>query len=165
MIPLAIFLYFLCAALLVAEVFVPSFGLISLCAFASLVGGIIIFFNQSSAAGWIGVGVAAVMIPAVLIVAYEIFPKTRFGKNVTLSKPEVPPGSAVPDASVLQAMLGACGTAITDLRPIGMADFSGKRLECRAESGYVSSGTKIEVIKVEGTQLTVRPTENEIYTL
>ena len=37
--------------------------------------------------------------------------------------------------------------------------FSGKRLECVAESGYVEKGKKIKVIKVESTQITVRVTE------
>ncbi|MCD4831321.1 MAG: hypothetical protein K8R02_05860 [Anaerohalosphaeraceae bacterium] len=159
MVVFAIFLYFLCAALLVAEIFVPSFGLISVCALGALAGGVIIFFNISPTAGWLGVAIAVVMIPAVLIAAYKILPKTRFGKSVILSKPEIQPGQAVPDTSVLKEMLGTSGIAITDLRPIGMADFSGKRLECLAESGYINKDTKIEVIKVESTELTVRPVE------
>lgn len=152
----AIFLYFACAALIVAEVFVPSGGLISIFALACLVGGIVIFFNYSVIAGWIGVGIAAIMIPAVLVVAYKMFPKTRFGRSVTLTPPERQQGDAVPDTSELKDMLGAVGIVLTPLRPVGMCDFSGRRLECVAESGYVHKGKKVKVIDVESTQLTVR---------
>jgi membrane-bound serine protease (ClpP class) len=152
----AVFLYFACAVLIVAEVFVPSGGLISICALACLVGGIAIFFHHSLIAGWIGIGIAAIMIPAVLIFAYKIFPKTRFGKSVTLMPPERWQGDAIPDTDKLKDLLGAEGVVLTPLRPVGMCDFSGQRVECVAEGGYVDKGKKVKVINVESTQVTVR---------
>ncbi|MGB2861796.1 MAG: NfeD family protein [Sedimentisphaerales bacterium] len=152
----AVFLYFACAVLIVAEVFVPSGGLISICAIACLVGGIVIFFQYSVTAGWIGIGIAAIMIPSVLVVAYRIFPKTRFGKSVTLTPPERRQGDAIPDTDRLKELLGAEGVVLTTLRPVGMCDFSGQRVECVAEGGYVDKGKKVKVIYVESTQLTVR---------
>jgi membrane-bound serine protease (ClpP class) len=152
----AVFLYFVCAALIVAEVFVPSGGLISVFAIGCLVGGIAIFFHYSVVAGWVGVGIAAVMIPVVLVIAYKMFPKTRFGKSVTLNPPKRQQGDAVPDTAQLKELLGAVGVALTPLRPVGMCDLSGRRVECVAESGYVDKGKKVKVIDVESTQLTVR---------
>jgi len=157
----AVFLYFACAALIIAEVFVPSGGLISIFALACLIGGAVIFFRHSATAGWIGVGIAAVMIPTVLIFAYRIFPKTRFGKSVTLTPPKRQQGDAIPDTSELKEMLGKVGVVITPLRPVGMCDFAEKRIECVAESGYVDKGKKVKVIDVESTQLTVRMIEVE----
>jgi membrane-bound serine protease (ClpP class) len=152
----AVFLYLACAALIVAEVFVPSGGLISLCALACLIGGIVIFFKCSVVAGWVGVGIAAVMIPSVLVVAYRMFPNTRFGRSVTLNPPEREQGDAVPDTAQLKELLGAVGVVLTPLRPVGMCDLSGQRIECVAESGYVDKGKKVRVIDVESTQVTVR---------
>jgi len=40
-----------------------------------------------------------------------------------------------------------------------MCEFDGRRVECVAESGYVPEDKKIKVIRVEGTQVTVRITE------
>ena len=152
----AVFLYLACAVLIIAEVFVPSGGLISIFALACMIGGVAIFFHYSSTAGWVGICVAAVMIPAALVVAYKIFPKTRFGKSVTLTPPERQQGDAVPDTPELKELLGAVGVVLTPLRPVGMCDFSGKRVECVAESGYVDKDKKVKVIDVESTQLTVR---------
>ncbi len=152
----AVFLYFACALLIVAEVFVPSGGLISLFSLGCLIGGMVIFFKHSVVVGSIGVGIAAVMIPSVLVIAYRMFPNTRFGKSVTLNPPEREQGDAVPDTAQLRELLGAVGVVLTPLRPVGMCDLSGHRVECVAESGYVDQGKKVKVINVESTQLTVR---------
>jgi membrane-bound serine protease (ClpP class) len=155
----AVFLYLASAALLIAEIFVPSGGLISICSLGCLVGGVVIFFNHSTTAGWVGVGVAVVMIPAVMVFAYRLFPRTKFGKSVTLSPPERSIGDAIPDTDELKKLLGSIGEVLTPLHPVGMCDFSGQRVECVAESGYVDKGAKVKVIEVESTQLTVRVIE------
>ncbi len=152
----AVFLYLASAALIIAEVFVPSGGLITLCAIGCLTGGVAIFFSRSAAAGWTGIGIALVMIPSVLVGAYKVFPKTRFGKRVLLAPPVRKEGEAIPDTEELKGLLGAVGTVTTTMRPVGMCDFSGKRLECVAESGYVEKGSRVKVIRVESTQVTVR---------
>ena len=152
----AVFLYFACAILIVAEIFVPSGGLISICALGCLVGGLMIFFKLEEVPRWVGIVTALVEIPVVLVATYKIFPKTPFGKSVTLAPPQRPEGDAVPDTNELKELLGAVGQVISPLRPVGMVDFDGKRLECVAESGYVDEGAKVKVIDVESTQLTVR---------
>jgi len=138
---------------------VPSGGIISICALACLIGGIVIFFRHSTTAGWVGVITAVIMIPSVLVVAYRIFPQTRFGKSVTLTPPKRQHGDAIPDTAELKELLGAVGVVITPLRPVGMCDFSGQRIECVAESGYVDKGKNVKVIDVESRRVTVRVIE------
>jgi membrane-bound ClpP family serine protease len=156
---LAIFLYLACAALILAEVFMPSGGVLGVCALICLIGGVAIFFKHSTVAGLVGIGIAIAMIPSVLAVAYKIFPKTRFGKSVTLTPPEREQGDAIPDTPRLKELLGTVGVVLTPLRPVGMCDFSGQRVECVSESGYVDKGKKVKAIDLEGTKLTVRITE------
>ena len=156
---LAVFLLLACAVLLVAEVFVPSGGLLTLAALACVAGGVAVFFQQSPALGWLGVGIAVVLIPTVLVIAYRVFPHTRFGQSVTLTPSQRSVGDAVPDTPQLKELLGSVGRVKTPLRPVGICDFSGRRLECVAENGYVETGKQVEVIRVEGTQLTVRVME------
>ena len=155
----AVLLYVLFVVLLVAEVFVPSGGLISVCATLCLIAGTYIFFKHSTIAGVAGVIFGVIMIPSVLRYAYRAFPHTRFGKSVTLAPPERPQGDAVPDTPELAELLGAVGIVLTPLRPVGMCDFAGRRVECVAESGYADKNKKVEVINVESTQLTVRVME------
>ena len=152
----AAFLYFACAVLLIVEVFVPSGGIISVCALACLAGGLYLFYQQGTMECVAGIIVAVIMIPGVLVLAYKIFPKTKFGKGVILAGPQREKGDAVPDSEKLKGLLGASGIVLTPLRPVGMCNFSGERVECVAESGYVDKDKKITVIGVESTQVTVR---------
>ncbi|MBN1360974.1 MAG: hypothetical protein JW993_10295 [Sedimentisphaerales bacterium] len=155
----AVFLYVACAALIVVEVFVPSGGLLGICALACLVGGIATFFHYSSTAGWIGIMVALVMVPSLLVAAYRMLPKTRFGQRVILAPPSRERGDAISDTAELVKLLGQTGKVLTPLRPVGTCTFGTRRVECVAESGYIQKDTIVKVIRVEGTQLTVRTTD------
>lgn len=157
----AILLFLLTAFLIIAEVFVPSGGIISILAAAALVAGIYLFFSFSVTAGWIGIVVAIVMVPLVIYFAYRIFPHTRFGRAVILSPTVRTAGDAIPDTPNLKGLLNKTATTLTPLRPVGMCDFDGKRLECVAETGYIEKGVTVKVIRVEGTQLTVEPLESK----
>ncbi len=157
----ALFLFVACAILLVLEIFVPSFGLLTVFSLACVATGIAICFNLGPITGWFGVAAAVFIIPVVWIITYRIFPNTRFGKSVTLGKPDREKGDAIPDTKELEAMLGKQGVVLSPLRPVGMCDFNGKRLECVAETGYIDNENKVRVIHVEGTQLTVRLIEND----
>ena len=156
---LAVCLYILFVLLMIAEVFVPSGGLLTVCALVCLIGGTYIFFRQSTVAGIAGIIFGIIMIPSLLRYAYKVFPKTKFGQSVTLAPPDRSQGDAVPDTPALEKLLGSEGIVLTPLRPVGMCDFEGRKVECVAESGYITKNAKVEVIKVESTQLTVREIE------
>jgi membrane-bound ClpP family serine protease len=155
----AVFLYVLCAVLIVAEVFIPSGGLLSVLATVCVAGGVAIFFDHSAIAGWVGVVVALVMVPALLVLAYRVLPKTRFGRQVILVPPVRERGDAIADTPALAKLLGQTGRVLSTMRPVGMCGFDGQRIECVAESGYVPKDKKVQVIRVEGTQVTVRVVE------
>jgi membrane-bound serine protease (ClpP class) len=80
---------------------------------------------------------------------------------VTLTPPQREAGDAIADTEKLKELLGAVGLVLTPLRPVGMCDFSGQRVECVAESGYVNKGKKVKVVRVQSTQLTVREVEGD----
>jgi len=153
---LAVFLFIVSAVLLVVEIFIPSFGLLTLVALACLAGGIAVFFQVGTTAGWIGCGVAAVLIPVVWGIVYKLFPHTALGRSMLLKKGDKATGDGIPDRETLEGLLGREGVVHTPLRPVGICDFDGRRVECVAETGYIEKGRRVEVIDVEGVQVTVR---------
>ncbi len=153
------FLYVICALLIVGEVFVPSGGMLGLCAVVSLISGIAIFFRHSPAAGWIGTVVAFFMVPSLLVLAYRLLPRTRFGRRVLLAPPVRERGEAIVDMPELNKLLGRIGRVVTPMRPVGMCEFDGQKVECVAENGYVERDRKIKAVRIEGTQVTVRVIE------
>jgi hypothetical protein len=58
-------------------------------------------------------------------------------------------------------LLGAAGTALTDLRPAGVARIGTDRVDVVSEGDYISVGTRLTVLRVEGSRVTVRPLEGE----
>ncbi len=48
------------------------------------------------------------------------------------------------------------GTATSVLRPTGIADFDGVRLNVSSEGDYIPAGTKVRIIKVEGAKILVK---------
>lgn len=152
---LAVILYLACAFTLIAEVFVPSGGLLSVLALLFLAGGLFIFFHYSPVAGWVGVLLAVVVIPTALFTAYKLLPNLKFGKSVVLEPSEREHGDGVPDSKSLRELIGKPGTCLTPLRPVGTCEINGQRIQCVAESGLIEKGQNISVVSVEGIRVVV----------
>ncbi len=78
---------------------------------------------------------------------------------VRLAPPRRRRGDAISDTDELAELLGRTGRVLTPLRPVGICEFDRRRVECVSESGYVEKDKQITVIRVEGTQPTVRATD------
>jgi membrane-bound serine protease (ClpP class) len=52
--------------------------------------------------------------------------------------------------------LGQTGTAISPLRPAGIAEFDGARVDVVSDGGFVDAGSPIEVTRVDGNRIVVR---------
>jgi membrane-bound serine protease (ClpP class) len=78
---------------------------------------------------------------------------------VLLAPPVRQRGEAITDAAQLSKLVGRTGRVLTTMRPVGMCDFDGQRIECVAENGYVQKNMQVKAIRVDGTQVTVRVME------
>ncbi len=156
----AISLLVLCAVLLVLEIFIPSLGLLTIFALFCLGGALVIFFNISATAGWIGVWTAVVLIPAVWIIVYKLFPKTSIGRALELKNVEAAV-SGVPNQKQLNSLVGQTGTVLKPLRPVGICGFGKEKIVCVSETGYIDTQTHVKAIQVEGNKVIVRKIDNE----
>lgn len=152
----AIFLYTLCAALLVFEIFIPSFGLLTLLAIAAFAWATGLFFQMGSTVGWCGLASSAVIIPVFWVLTYKIFPNTSVGRTMILKSSPRELGDALPERERLLPLKGKCGTAISPLRPVGVCQIDGLRVVCSAETGFIARNAPIEVVGVQGHTVTVR---------
>ena len=57
-------------------------------------------------------------------------------------------------------LLGTTGTALTDLRPAGVARFGQDRVDVVSEGDFVPVGSTLKVLRVEGSRVTVRKVES-----
>lgn len=142
-------------ALVLAEVFFPSLGLLGLLAGGCILAGTVIFFEEAgSTLGFVLIGVEIVLIPLLIRQAFRWLPRLPFGRRMLLEGPATPPGAGV---EALDRLVGQEGIAATDLRPGGIGRFGEERISVVARTGTISKGTPIIVLGVEGPEVRVAP--------
>jgi membrane-bound serine protease (ClpP class) len=101
-------------------------------------------------------------VPLAFNFALRVMPNTPFGRRLILGDEDDEDAIAQRAQAESerrereQALIGAMGVALTDLRPIGSARIEGERLEVLAEGGVIDAGTRVRVTRVDGTQIKVR---------
>lgn len=152
-------LYLLGMAVLVAEVFVPSGGVLGFVSVAAFVSSITMAYGEFGAgAGTVLLGITALLVPAVLGIAFRWFPETPLGRRVLPPPPQ--PEDVVPDVDrrrQARGLVGQAGRTETDLLPWGRVTVGGRSFDGMSESGPIDRGTEIDVVGVEGIGLVVRP--------
>jgi len=61
----------------------------------------------------------------------------------------------------LDALLGQEGTTLTKLRPAGMVEIGGRRVDVVADSEFLDAGIRVRVCEVEGNRVMVEAAETE----
>lgn len=92
-----------------------------------------------------------------LVLAARYFPSLGPGRRLMLAVPASHPASVATSRLAPGVALGARGVATSKLRPAGSAEIDGRTVDVLTLGEYVDAGTPVEVIGVEGTQVTVRP--------
>ncbi|GEM_PF-161474 len=142
--------------LLVVEIFViPGFGV------AGISGIILLFLGIASASPSLEYALISILIALVILVLIFIFllknNKTRkiWGRLILAQKQENKDGYVAPDVS-LAIYLGARGKAISQLRPAGVIEIEGKRIDVVTSGEFIDAGSVVEVILIEGSRVVVR---------
>jgi membrane-bound ClpP family serine protease len=144
--------------LMIAELFLPSGGILSILSAVGIVAGIVLAFNYDSSVGLgtlIGVGVA---LPVFISFLVSLWPKTPMGKRFFLAAPdENATMAALPEYQEMERLRGQIGQTLSQLRPSGVVDFGGRRVDCVTEGVMVEKGQTVRCIDVKGNRVIVRP--------
>ncbi len=146
--------------LLIAELFIPSGGVISVLSGCAIIGGVILAFTIDSSTGlWTLLGVG-IVLPIFLRVLLHYWPKTAIGKRMFLTVPdEDATVASMPEYQELERLRGQIGQALSSLRPSGVVDFGGQRVDCLTEGQMVERGQTVRCIDVKGNRVLVRLVE------
>jgi len=142
--------------LLIAEVFIPSGGLIGFLALCCLGLSLWCAFQVSFELGLKFVLADCLLIPLAAAVAIHLWPRTPVGRRVLLTRPSPEEFEASHSNRRLDHLVGQIGRALTPLRPSGLVDFDGRRLDGLSEEGLIPSGALIRAVRVRGGELVVR---------
>ncbi len=140
--------------LLVIEMFVPSFGVLGILGIIGVVYGIAhAAFDTGHAMRSLGLA-ALVAIVVIAIVVYA-FRKRGIWNRFILREQLTTDQGYVPNAS-REHMLGLEGTALSLLRPAGVAEIDGQRVDVVSSGEYIEPGSKVRVTSVDGTRIVVK---------
>ena len=150
---LPIILQLVGVVVIIAEIILPSGGILSIVALAVFGYSLFIVFNEiSMIVGFSFVAADLILIPVLVIVGLKLLARSPVTLRQTLSRKE----GVSSQSSELERYIGTRGNAVTDLRPAGIAVINGKRVDVVTRGEYLEKDSAIVVAAVTGNQIIVR---------
>lgn len=134
-----------------AEMLLPAHGLIGILGLASLCGAIGCGFWVNQYVGLASLIGVVLFTPLAWGLWVKIWPRTPLGKRMVL---QTIAGDVAPQAGVA---IGQTGLAVSELRPFGVCEFDGARLEAFSEHGIIAAGKKVVAVSMNQGRVMVRP--------
>lgn len=138
---------------IIAEIIIPSGGILSIVAIGVFGYSLfIVFYEISMTIGFSFVAADLILIPVLVIVGLKLLARSPATLRKTLSRKE----GVSSQSSELESYVGTQGNAVTDLRPAGIAVINGKRVDVVTRGEYLEKDSAIIVTAVTGNQIIVR---------
>jgi len=149
----ALILLVLGFALVLIEMYVPGFGVPGVRGSLSLIAGTALFAKSAAEAL-----VLTIVIVAVLCIALSLSIRSATRGRLARSRLILHEVS-VPTVGEkdLTYFVGRTGESRTPLRPAGIAEFDGVRLNVVSDGEWIESGKSLRVERVEGNRIVVGP--------
>ena len=149
--------------LLAIELFVtPGFGVTGVLGLAALLGGLGLSLVGAGATwavilGALGrVAVSLLLALASSLVLLRFLPRLPIGRRLVLETELTARGGFASAPETDRAWLGKRGTAMSPLRPAGIAEIEGERVDVVSDGGFVDAGDPLTVVRVDGNRIVVR---------
>jgi membrane-bound serine protease (ClpP class) len=146
--------------LLVAESFVPHGGVLAVLSVACIAVGVVLTFVYDTAAGLVTLVGVFVALPVLAGLMLRYWPHTPMGRQFFLTEPgEDATVAALPVNQDLEQLRGRYGRTLSVLRPAGVVDFDGRRVDSITEGMMVDAGEWVRCVDVRAGKVVVRPAE------
>jgi membrane-bound serine protease (ClpP class) len=153
--------------LLALEVFViPGVTVAGIAGIVALVGGLGMALVGAGATMSVVIGaLGQVAISILLAIAGALafvraLPSLPFGRRLVLETDMTADRGYVSPPESDYRWRGKTGTAVSPLRPAGIAEFDGARLDVVSDGGFVDAGSAVEVTRVDGNRIVVRQSKS-----
>jgi membrane-bound serine protease (ClpP class) len=150
--------------LLALEVFViPGVTVAGIAGIVALVAGLgmtLVGAGATVSAIITALGRVAISILVAMAGAFALFrvlPRLPFGRRLVLETDMDAGRGYVSAPESDRRWLGRTGTAVSPLRPAGIAAIDGARVDVVSDGGFIEAGTPLTVIRVDGNRIVVRP--------
>ena len=146
-----------------AEVFViPGFGVAGIAGIVALVAGLGMSLVGAGATTSMIIGALGRVAISVLLALggglalLRVLPHLPYGRRFVLDEVMHAHQGYATAPVTDQSWLGRTGTAVSPLRPAGIAEVDGTRLDVVSDGGFIEAQATIEVTRVDGNRIVVR---------
>jgi membrane-bound ClpP family serine protease len=154
---LAPFLILVLGVLLIAaEDLLPTGGILGVMAGGCLLWFLYLGFSHSTSLGVSYLVAEIVAVPLVYATSSFLIDKTGLRGMVSLRPPDLDEVDITREGPDLGRLVGLRGRAVTPLRPSGMVDFEGRRIDGISADGLIPSGAEVLAVQVRSGRLIVR---------
>lgn len=150
-----VILFLIGIILLLVEAFITGFGIVGGVGILAL-GGSIVLSAADTGEGLRNFILALVMSSLIISISLKYMVKSKWLDNLILRYREDKDLGYVGPLQLGQ-LLGKEGVALTSLRPAGAVEIGGNRVDVVSQGDFIARGEQVEVIKIEGTRVIVRP--------
>ena len=134
--------------LLILELFVPG-GILGVLGGVAIAYGCYLAFGLGTLWGISALGLSVV----VTVVLVAVFLRSRAARRLVLGGEEQTSWKA--QDTKLVDLVGKEGTTISPLRPAGLAEIDGARVDVVSDSEFLDAGVTVRVAEVEGNRVVV----------
>lgn len=143
--------------LMVVEAFLPGFGLPGISGIVLEVVAVALTWMNHGPVAALGITLVILSIIAIAVsVSLRSAAKGKLSKSKIILRDTESDEAGYRATEDMEVFLGREGVTTTVLRPTGMADFEGVRLNVISEGDYVESGVAVQIVRVEGSRVLVR---------
>jgi membrane-bound serine protease (ClpP class) len=156
---IALILFFIGAALLAAEVLLPTGGILvvaSLLFFA--LGVIVIFARGTTMEAVVAMGGLALGLPVAGYIAISAWKRLALGSVLHGDDPDGQGYSSA--ASELESLKNHTGKTVSPMRPSGTVEFDGRRIDAMSEGVMLEAGVWVRCVAVKAGKVIVRQIES-----
>ncbi len=149
--------------LLIVELFVPGFGISGILGILLLAAAdITLFATGYTQAAVTVLAIVLLIIVLALILFIRSMNKGRLSRSFLVLNEKIQSSSDPELDKQTESLLGKTGTALTQLRPSGIAEIDGKRYDVITDATFLEKGTVLTVVEAKGMHILVRKAEDPV---
>lgn len=149
-------------ALLIAEMFIPGFGLFGALGIITLIASIVLSASTFTHA-LITLLIIILLVGLAAVIVFRSIGRGNLARSPIVLRDNIDYESNDLGEKGMQELIGRKGVCLTPLRPSGNADFGGKRLDVVTSGEFISKGSYIRIESIENLRVLVREISQDEY--
>lgn len=151
-------LFLLGVGLMVVEAFMPGFGVAGISGIVIEVVTICLTWVNHGPIAAVGMLLVILSVMAIFIsVSLRSAANGKLSRSCIILRDTESNEAGYRSIEDMEVFLGREGQTTTVLRPTGIAEFDGVRLNVASEGDFIAAGTQVRIVRIEGSRVLVRP--------